>query len=119
MENLTNVIEKYTEQRDAKIEKVEEMEKKYNIRVKGEVGPGDEGGDEERAAYAGSARLSVRQNRGCSGESSHSHKKRWPLVPPTSLASSCLLGTKTCGRLFYVLIREVTHEREQSTEDID
>ena len=53
MENLANVIEKYTEQRDAKIEKVEEMERKYNIRVKGEVGPGDQGGDEERGATQG------------------------------------------------------------------
>ena len=53
MENLANVIEKYTEQRDAKIEKVEEMERKYNIRVKGDVGPGDEGGDEERGATQG------------------------------------------------------------------
>jgi prefoldin subunit 2 len=37
-------MEKLTEQRDTKIEKVEELQKKYNIRVKGEEGPGDGGG---------------------------------------------------------------------------
>ena len=44
MEKLANVMEKLTEQRDTKIEKVEELQKKYNIRVKGEEGPGDGGG---------------------------------------------------------------------------
>ena len=44
MEKLANVMEKLTEQRDTKIEKVEELQKKYNIRVKGEEGPCDGGG---------------------------------------------------------------------------
>ena len=41
---VTEHMEKLTEQRDTKIEKVEELQKKYNIRVKGEEGPGDGGG---------------------------------------------------------------------------
>ena len=38
-EGLTQIIAKMTEQRDAKIDKVEAMQKKYKIRVKGEPDP--------------------------------------------------------------------------------
>ena len=41
-EGLTQIIAKMTEQRDAKIDKVEAMQKKYKIRVKGEPDPDED-----------------------------------------------------------------------------
>ena len=50
----------------------------------------------------------------------HSHKKRWPLVPPTIPSFQLPPGNdKPSAGLCSVLIREVTHERVRSTEDID
>lgn len=43
-DGLSQVIEKITEQRDQKMEKVDEMQKKYKIRVKGEPEPTEEEG---------------------------------------------------------------------------
>lgn len=42
-EGLSQVIAKITEQRDQKMENVDELQKKYKIRVKGEPEPEDEG----------------------------------------------------------------------------
>ena len=46
-EGLNAVIEKLTQQRDDKVDRVEYLQKKYKIRVRGEEGPEDEEKDGE------------------------------------------------------------------------
>lgn len=45
-DGLSHVIEKITEQRDQKVEKVEQMQKKYKIRMKGDPEPDVDEGDD-------------------------------------------------------------------------
>lgn len=45
-DGLSHVIEKITEQRDQKVEKVEQMQKKYKIRMKGDPEPAEDEGDD-------------------------------------------------------------------------
>ena len=46
-EGLSAVIEKLTQQRDDKVDRVEYLQKKYKIRVRGEEAPEDEENDGE------------------------------------------------------------------------
>ena len=52
-DGLSQVIEKITEQRDQKMEKVDELQKKYKIRVKGEPEPTEDEGQSNGGGQQG------------------------------------------------------------------